>query len=66
VFIVHVSCSDEACAEEIEAVVESLDELDGLVCECGYGTVLVSVAEVEHQAPVIQLRPRRDPRPLAA
>jgi len=40
-------CSDEDCAEERRAVVSSLRELDGLGCECGYGLVMLRVAEVE-------------------
>jgi hypothetical protein len=64
-FIVHVTCSDQGCAEEIEAVVGTLDEIDDLVCECGCGTVLVSVAELDSGASVIELRFDRDDR-LAA
>jgi hypothetical protein len=46
--MLHVTllCSDEDCAELREAVVDSLDELDGLGCECGYGLVLLRVAEL--------------------
>jgi hypothetical protein len=55
-FIVHVSCSDESCAEEIEAVVERIEDADDVVCECGHGTVLVSVAELDTGAQVIELR----------
>ncbi len=40
-------CSDEGCAELREAIVASLDELDGLTCECGYGLVTLRVSEVE-------------------
>jgi hypothetical protein len=39
-----VICSDPDCTEEVEVSVGVLDELDGLVCECGYGFVLLSVA----------------------
>ena len=39
-------CSDHACAEEREALVESLDQLEGL-CDCGFGLVVLDVAEVE-------------------
>lgn len=46
-FLVHLTCSDPPCTEEIEAIVATLDELDGLVCECGYGTVTLTIAEVE-------------------
>jgi hypothetical protein len=65
-FIVNVSCSDQSCAEEFEAVVERIEDADGVVCECGHGTVLVSVAELETGAQVIELRLARDDRPLAA
>jgi len=47
VFLVRIICSDRDCAEEIDALVEDLDELDGLVCDCGYGTLTLAVAEVE-------------------
>jgi hypothetical protein len=66
VFIVHVTCSDRACAEEIEAVVDTLEEVDDLVCECGCGTVLVSIAELDTGAQVIELQFDRDAGPLAA
>ena len=46
-FLVQLTCSDEECTEEIDAVIDDLAELDGLVCECGYGTVTLTVAEVE-------------------
>jgi hypothetical protein len=65
VFIAHVTCSDQDCAEEFEAVVETLEEIDDVVCKCGSGTVLVSVAEADTSAPVIELRFDR-PRRLAA
>jgi hypothetical protein len=46
--MLHVTllCSDEDCAELCESIVESLDELDGLGCDCGYGLVLLRVAEL--------------------
>lgn len=46
-FLVQLICSDEECTEEIEAVIEDLSELDGLVCECGFGTVTLTVAMAE-------------------
>jgi hypothetical protein len=46
-FLVQLTCSDDACTEEIEAVVEDLSELDGFVCDCGFGTVTLSIATVE-------------------
>jgi hypothetical protein len=44
-FLVHIQCS--ACPEEDEIVLDDLDELSGLGCECGYGFVIESVSEVE-------------------
>ena len=45
VFLAHIHCSD--CPEEVEVLVDELDELVGLSCECGYGYVLESVAEAD-------------------
>ena len=57
-FVVNVICSDEECAEEIEAVVETLEEVDDIVCECSYGTVMLRIADLDSGAQVIELRPR--------
>jgi hypothetical protein len=46
-WLVHVICSGPDCAEELEVVAESVEELDHLNCECGYGFTVLSVAEVE-------------------
>jgi hypothetical protein len=47
--VLHVTllCSEPDCAELIEIDVESLDELDGLSCECRYGLVLLRVEELQ-------------------
>jgi hypothetical protein len=45
VFLAHIHCSD--CPEEIEILVDDLDELNGLSCDCGYGFVLESVSEAD-------------------
>lgn len=62
-----VVCS--SCAEETEAVVESLEDVERDVCPCGYSYVVLSVAEFEpveiKGGEVIELRPRRH-RKLAA
>ena len=65
-YVVHVACSDEHCAEEFETVVERIEDVDDVVCECGNGTVLVSVAELDRDAPVIRLHPQRPDSRLAA
>jgi hypothetical protein len=44
-FQVTIVCS--SCAEETEVVVESLDDVEREACGCGYGYVVVSVAEFE-------------------
>ena len=46
-FVVHVICSGAECEEELELIAESIDELDRLNCDCGYGFAVVSVAEAE-------------------
>ena len=65
-FVVNVICSDKECAEEIEAVVETLEEVDDIVCECEYGTVMLSIADLDSGAQVIELRPRGTAGRLAA
>lgn len=64
---VTVVCS--SCAEEKEVVVESLDDVDREVCECGYSYVVLSVAAFEPVevggGELIELR-RRDDVKLAA
>jgi hypothetical protein len=46
-WVVHVICSGPECSEELELIAESIDELDRLNCECGYGFAVLSVAEAE-------------------
>lgn len=45
-WIAHVICSERDCTEELELVIESLDELERLNCECGYGFAVLSLAEL--------------------
>jgi hypothetical protein len=42
--IATVYCCDHDCDHEIEVRIEELELLDGLVCDCGFGLVLRSVA----------------------
>jgi hypothetical protein len=44
---IDVVCSDPACSEEREVVVEELDEVDRVVCDCGCCVVTLSVAAFE-------------------
>jgi hypothetical protein len=66
VFIVHLTCSDVACAEELEAVVETLEEIDEVLCECGCCTALVTIAELDASSAPIELRRVAAHLPLAA
>lgn len=40
------ACGDPACAEERRVVVESVEEFEQL-CECGFGLVIIDIAEVQ-------------------
>ncbi len=44
--LARIICSDPGCTEEHEIAVNRLVQLDGFACECGFGFVLASVAEV--------------------
>jgi hypothetical protein len=58
--LARIVCSDPECIEELEVAVRELDELDGLVCECGHGFVLMDVAELrQSDASVVSLPARR-------
>jgi hypothetical protein len=64
---VLVACS--GCAEESEALVEELDDVDREVCPCGYSYVVLSVSGFEpvyaEGAQVVEF-PRRRKLPIAA
>ena len=45
-WLVEIVCSEPRCYEEREVLIEELDELDGLGCECGAGFVAVTVSEL--------------------
>jgi hypothetical protein len=44
VFIAALLCSDEACAEELDLVVEDLARLDAAACSCGCTLVVLSIS----------------------
>ena len=61
--LARIVCSDPGCDEEKDVVVEWLDQLEGLVCECGHGFVLESVSSLEARpAAIISLDLRRPAR----
>jgi hypothetical protein len=49
VFHALLICSDEACAEEIEAFGTRLEELEAMACECGCALQLLAVSEIEFE-----------------
>jgi hypothetical protein len=61
--LARIVCSDPRCDVEKEVVVEFIDQLNGLVCECGYGFELVSVSALASKpAQVISMDLRRPAR----
>jgi hypothetical protein len=46
-WIVEVVCSDPDCAETREVVVEDLDEIERLVCDCECCVVALTVSGFE-------------------
>jgi hypothetical protein len=59
-FLARIQCSDPDCESELELVLEELDELHGLVCDCGYGFVLASVSDLRpDDAKVVEIKFRR-------
>ena len=55
VFHALLVCSDEACAEEIEAYGMRLEEPEAMACECGCALQLTQVSEVEFHEPALPL-----------
>jgi hypothetical protein len=49
VFHALLICSDERCAEELEAYGTRLEELEALACECGCALQIIAVSEVEFE-----------------
>jgi hypothetical protein len=69
VLLAKIVCSDPDCEKDLEIVIEDLDELAGLVCECSFGFVLSAVSELrpdEAKVVSIQFRQGRALRRLAA
>ena len=49
VFHALLICTDESCAEELEAYGTRLEELEALACECGCVLQLMAVSEIEFE-----------------
>jgi hypothetical protein len=50
-FYALLICSDEGCADQLEAT-GTLEELDALACDCGCALQVIAVSEVELAEPV--------------
>lgn len=46
-WLIQVTCSDPACTEEFEVVVDELEEVERVVCACEHGVVVLSVSRFE-------------------
>lgn len=44
-WLIQMVCSDDDCAQEIEALVAEIEDVDRIVCECGCSLVTLAVAE---------------------
>ena len=67
--LAQIDCSDPDCEGDLEIVLEQLDELAGLVCECGHGFVLTTVSELrpdDAKVVRVEFRQGRALRRLAA
>jgi hypothetical protein len=63
--LARIICSDPECSEELDVAVATLDELDGYVCECGHGYVLITVSEAKSAGGQLVELPRRRSRGAA-
>jgi hypothetical protein len=61
--IARIVCSDPRCTEELEVAIDGLDELDGFVCECGFGFVLIEVGELRQPSGSVVNLPKPDRAP---
>ena len=60
--LAKIVCSDPDCTEEAEVAIEHVRELEGRVCECGFGFVLTRISELaEPGGQVVSIVTRLDP-----
>ena len=45
----HLICSGSDCWAELEFAIDSIDELEGLSCDCSHGFVLLAISELTLQ-----------------
>lgn len=59
--LAKIICSDPDCPQEAEVAIEHVSELDGRVCECGFGFVLTQISELaESGGKVVSIATRRN------
>lgn len=46
-WLIQVTCSDPDCAEDFEVMVEDLNEVEEILCECEHCVVVLAVADFE-------------------
>jgi hypothetical protein len=62
VLLAKIVCSDRKCPEEAEVAIKHVRELDGRVCECGFGFVLMQISELaEPGGDVVSIATRVNP-----
>jgi hypothetical protein len=62
VLLAKIVCSDRECHEEAEVAIEHVRELEGRVCECGFGFVLMQISELsEPGGDVVSIATRLHP-----
>ena len=58
--LAKIVCSDPDCPEQAEVAIEHVGELEGRVCECGFGFVLMQISELrEPGGEVVSIATRR-------
>ena len=61
-----IICSDRKCSEWKEIPISDLKQLDGLVCECGFGFVLERIYELDDKGgKIVSMASRRREPPAA-
>jgi len=66
VLAAKIICSDRDCTEWKEISISDLKELDGMVCECGFGFVLERIYELSDEGgKIISMASRRREHPAA-
>jgi hypothetical protein len=59
-YVARLTCSDAACAAELDAEAATLDELETLICDCGCALEVIAWPDwVDEPAVVVALRIER-------